>query len=302
MMAGMSSDFLTIRDYFRHAVSEFRRAGLVFGHGTRDAVDEAAFIVLEGLNLPIDDINPWLDARLSGAEHARLAELVAARIATRKPAAYLLNKAYIQDAAFYVDERVIVPRSYIGEMLARGGDAAAFAVAPERVERVLDLCTGSGCLAILAAQRFANAEIDAVDVSRDALDVAERNVAEWGMENRVRLHLGDLFAPLGSARYDLIISNPPYVDAEAMARLPPEFRAEPALALAGGDDGLEVVRRILDAAATHLTPLGVLVCEIGRGGGALEADYPDLEFVWLDAEESAAEVFMLQAAAFARAD
>lgn len=299
MMNRMSADFLTVRDFFRHAVSEFRRAGLAYGHGTSDAVDEAAFIVLEGLDLPIGDINPWLDARLSPPERSRLAELVAARVATRKPAAYLLNKAYVQDAAFYVDERVIVPRSYIGEILAAGVPASPLALVPGRIERILDLCTGSGCLSILAARTFADAEIDAVDVSRDALDVAERNVADYGLEDRVRLHVGDLFAPLGAARYDLIISNPPYVDAEGMARLPAEFRAEPALALAGGDDGLDIVRRILDAAPEHLTPSGALLCEIGRGADILEADYPELEFVWLDSEESVGEVFLLQASALA---
>jgi ribosomal protein L3 glutamine methyltransferase len=301
MMEKMSADFLTVRDFFRHAVSEFRRAGLVFGHGTSDAIDEAAFLVLEGLSLPVDDINPWLDARLAAPERARLAELVAARVATRKPAAYLLNRAYIQGAPFYVDERVIVPRSFIAEMLAAGGRAIPYPLAPERVETVLDLCTGSGCLAILAANVYANADIDAADISREALDVAARNVADYGLEDRVRLHAGDLFAPLGDARYDLIITNPPYVDAEAMARLPAEFRAEPALALAGGDDGLDVVRRILEAAPARLTPSGALLCEIGRGRDILEADYPGFDFVWLDSAESAGEVFFLPAAALGAA-
>lgn len=294
----MQAEFLTVRDFFRHAVSEFRRAGLYFGHGASDPVDEAAFMVLEGLSLPIDDINPWLDARLTAAERARLGDLIAARVATRRPAAYLLGKAYVHGMPFHVDERVIVPRSFIAELLAADAGALIGGADPDRIETVLDLCTGSGCLAIIAAQVFPNAEIDAVDVSRDALDVAAKNVADYGLEDRVTLHAGDLFSPLGAQRYDLIITNPPYVDAEAMARLPAEYRAEPQLALAGGDDGLDIVRRILEAAPARLSAKGALVCEIGRGRDILEADYPDLDFIWLDSEESAGEVFLLPASAF----
>jgi ribosomal protein L3 glutamine methyltransferase len=290
----MTTDLLTIRDFLRFAVSEFRKAGLVYGHGAANAVDEAAFILLEALALPVDDINPWLDARLTAPERGRLAELIAARVETRKPAAYLLNKAYVQGVPFYVDERVIVPRSYLGELML-GEEVFPPAPDPEAVSSVLDLCTGSGALAILAALAFPNAEVEAVDISADALDVAARNIAEHGLEDRVRLHRGDLFAPLGKARFDLILTNPPYVDAEAMAGLPPEYRAEPALALAGGDDGLDVVRRILAEAPDHLEPEGGLVCEIGTGREILEADYPELNFVWLDTEESEGEVFWLTA-------
>ncbi len=293
----MTDDLLTIRDFFRYAVSAFRKADLSFGHGAADAVDEAAYITLEALNLPIDDINPWLEARLTAPERKRLAELIAARIETRKPAAYLLNKAYVQGVPFYVDERVIVPRSYIGELLM-GEDAFPLAVDPEDVTSVLDLCTGSGCLAILAAYVFPNAEIDGVDLSIDALEVARRNVAEHGLEERIALHHGNLFAPVKTKRYDLIITNPPYVDAEAMAGLTPEYRAEPELALAGGDDGLDVVRRILEEAPKHLTPTGGILCEIGTGLEILEADYPELDFIWPDTEESEGEVFWLTAEDF----
>lgn len=294
----MTDDLLTVRDFFRFAVSRFRKANLAFGHGAGDAVDEAAFMVLEALSLPIDDINPWLDARLAPAERARLADLIAARVETRKPAAYLLNRAYVQGVPFYVDERVIVPRSYIGELLM-GEDAFPLAVDPEEVASVLDLCTGSGCLAILAALAFPNAEVDGVDLSIDALEVARRNVAEHGLEDRVALHHGDLFAPVKARRYDLILTNPPYVDAEAMAGLPPEYRAEPALALSGGDDGLDIVRRILAEAAKHLAPSGGILCEIGTGRDILEADYPALDFIWPDTENGEGEVFWLTAEDFA---
>lgn len=288
----MIDDLLSVRDFFRLAVTEFRRHEIHFGHGAGDAVDEAAFLVLESLSLPIDDINPWLDARLLPAERKRLHELIAARVESRKPAAYLLNRAYIRRLPFFIDERVIVPRSFIGELLA-SDMGLPFTEEPETISSVLDLCTGSGCLAIIAARAFADADIHASDISADAIDVAERNVADYGLEDRVTLHCGDLFAPVGKKRFDLIISNPPYVDAEAMAELPPEYAAEPRLALAGGEDGLDMVRLILADAEKHLTPKGALICEIGRGREILEAEFPGLEFFWLDTEESAGEVFWL---------
>ena len=287
---------VTIRDHLRHAVSRFRAAGIAFGHGTGSAVDEAAFIILEALDLPVDDINPWLDARLLPDEAARLRTLVEARIATRKPAAYLLNKAYIRGMPFYVDERVIVPRSYLGELMLGGGIAgpeSGLIEDPHAVRRVLDLCTGSGCLAIIAAKVFPEAVIDAVDLSADALDVARRNVAEAGLADRISLRHGDLFQPLGKTGYDLILANPPYVSAAEMALLPPEYQAEPALALAGGEDGLDLVRRILETAPSHLTENGGLLCEFGAGRDILEADYPQCDFLWLDTEESEGEVFWL---------
>jgi ribosomal protein L3 glutamine methyltransferase len=290
--------FTTIRDLFRYAVSRFNSADLAYGHGATNAFDEAAFIVLEGLKLPIDALDPFLDARLIRAERVRLLALIDARLATRKPAAYLLNRAYIQGVPFYVDERAIVPRSFIGELLFHGlvGPGAPIDE-PSAVASALDLCAGGGSLAVLAARVFTNAMIDAVELSADALAVARRNVEEHDLADRVTLHQGDLFAPLGAKRYDLILANPPYVDAESLAAFPPEYAAEPRLAHAGGRDGLDIVRRILAEAGAHLTEEGALVCEVGRARAILEAAYPELPFLWLDAEDSEAEgeVFFLRA-------
>lgn len=294
--ADAATELRTIRDLIRYGVSRFNEADLDYGHGTTNAHDEAVFMVLEGLSLPIDQLDPYVDARLTLAERRKIADLLHARVETRKPASYLLNKAYIQGIPFYVDERVIVPRSYIGEILFSdliGGDDFTLVEDPTEVERVLDLCTGSGCLAILAAQIFPEAQVDAVDLSADALEVAKRNVADSGFEDRIALHHGDLFAPLKNRKYDVIITNPPYVDAEAMAALPPEFRHEPEMALASGEDGLDIVRRILKEAPKHLTPEGGLLCEFGTGREILEAEYPDLDFFWVETANSFGEVFWL---------
>ncbi|UKJ72280.1 50S ribosomal protein L3 N(5)-glutamine methyltransferase [Azospirillum brasilense] len=294
--ADAATELRTIRDLIRYGVSRFTEADLDYGHGTTNAHDEAVFMVLEGLSLPIDQLDPYVDARLTLAERRKVADLLHARVETRKPASYLLNKAYIQGIPFYVDERVIVPRSYIGEILFSdliGGDDFTLVEDPTEVERVLDLCTGSGCLAILAAQIFPEAQVDAVDLSADALEVAKRNVADSGFEDRIALHHGDLFAPLKNRKYDVIITNPPYVDAEAMAALPPEFRHEPEMALASGEDGLDIVRRILKEAPKHLTPEGGLLCEFGTGREILEAEYPDLDFFWVETANSFGEVFWL---------
>ena len=294
--ADAATELRTVRDLIRYGVSRFNEADLDYGHGTTNAHDEAVFMVLEGLSLPIDQLDPYVDARLTLAERRKVADLLHARVETRKPASYLLNKAYIQGIPFYVDERVIVPRSYIGEILFSdliGGDDFTLVEDPTEVERVLDLCTGSGCLAILAAQIFPEAQVDAVDLSADALEVARRNVADSGFEDRIALHHGDLFAPLKNRKYDVIITNPPYVDAEAMAALPPEFRHEPQMALASGEDGLDIVRRILKEAPKHLTPEGGLLCEFGTGREILEAEYPDLDFFWVETANSFGEVFWL---------
>src|SRR6516165_9609785 len=290
----------TLLDFVRYAVSRFVEAELAFAHGTTDPVAEAAFLVCEALHLHPAQFDGFASARVTTPEADRILDLINARVTTRKPAAYLVNKVYMRGLPFHVDERVIVPRSFIGELLDThfGGDGEAGSLIddPSAVERVLDLCTGSGCLAILAARHFPNAEVDAVDVSKGALEVAARNVGDYGLEHRVMLHRGDLFAPLGDARYDLIISNPPYVDAEGMASLPPECRAEPKLAFDGGADGLNIVRRILDEAASHLTADGGLLCEIGRGRDNVEAAWPELPLLWLDTEDSEAEVFFVSAA------
>jgi ribosomal protein L3 glutamine methyltransferase len=295
----LADELITLRDLFRYAVSRFGAAKLSYGQGTSNALDEAAFLLLESLNLPIDDINPFADARLTRAERKLLLARIEERASGRRPAAYILNKAYIGGIPFYVDERVIVPRSFLGELLMSGrlGDEGLGLIGePEAIATVLDLCTGSACLAVIAARLFLKAHIDATDMSKDALDVARRNVAESGEEGRITLHAGDLFAALPpTRRYDLILANPPYVDEKAMASLPPEYRHEPAMALDGGSDGLDIVRRILDESRDRLTPKGLLICEIGRGRALLERQYPALEFLWLDTEESSGEVFCLSA-------
>ncbi|MCA1427544.1 MULTISPECIES: 50S ribosomal protein L3 N(5)-glutamine methyltransferase [Bradyrhizobium] len=293
-------ELLTLLDFVRYAVSRFVEAKLSFAHGTTDPVAEAAFLVCEALHLNPDQFEIFANARVSAAEGKTLLDLIHQRVTTRKPAAYLVNKIYMRGLPFYVDERVIVPRSFIGELLeshfGAHGEAGSLIDDPTAVERVLDLCTGSGCLAILAAHHFPNATIDAVDISKGALEVAARNVGEYGLEDRISLYRGDLFAPLGGNRYDLIITNPPYVDAEGMAALPPECRAEPKLAFDGGADGLDVVRRILRDAPDHLTADGGLICEIGRGRELVDEAFPELPLLWLDTEDSEGEVFWIAAA------
>jgi len=296
-----AGELVSLLDFVRYAVSRFIEARLVFAHGTTDPVAEAAFLVCESLHLHPDQFEMFATARVTAREAKAILDVIERRVTTRKPAAYLVNKIYMRGLPFYVDERVIVPRSFIGELLdshfgGENGEGGSLIDDPAAVESVLDLCTGSGCLAILASRAFPNAEVDAVDISRDALDVAARNVADYGLEDRVTLHRGDLFGPIGDKRYDLIISNPPYVDAEGMADLPRECRAEPKLAFYGGADGLDLVRRILGEAAQHLTRGGGLLCEIGRGRELLEAAFPQLPLLWLDTEDSEAEVFWIGAA------
>jgi ribosomal protein L3 glutamine methyltransferase len=296
----LASELLTLLDLVRFAVSRFVGAKLTFAHGTTDPVAEAVFLVCEALHLHPDQFETFAGARVTRHEGEQILDLIALREVTRKPAAYLVNKIYMRGLPFYVDERVIVPRSFIGELLdshfAGDDGEGASLMDPANVASVLDLCTGSGCLAILAARHFPNAQIDALDISKDALAVAARNVADYGLEYRVSLHRGDLFKPLGGKRYDLILSNPPYVDAEGMASLPPECRAEPKLAFDGGADGLDIIRRILDEAGQYLAPEGGLLCEIGRGRDHLEAAYPQLPLLWLDTEDSEAEVFFVTGA------
>jgi ribosomal protein L3 glutamine methyltransferase len=294
-------ELLTPLDFVRYAVSRFTEAKLVFAHGTTDPVAESAFLVCESLHLHPDQFDMFASARVTAHEAVKILDLIERRVSTRKPAAYLVNKIYMCGLPFYVDERVIVPRSFIGELLEShfsgpDDDSGALIDDPASVDSVLDLCTGSGCLAVLASHRFPNALVDAVDISKHALAVAAHNIAAYALQQRVRLHEGDLFRPLGDQRYDLIISNPPYVDAQGMAALPPECRAEPKLAFDGGADGLDVVRRILNEAGRHLTPEGGLICEIGRGREWLEAAFPQLPLLWLDTEDSEGEVFWIGAA------
>lgn len=280
----------TLGEILRFAARRFRAARLAYGHGTTNAHDEAAFLVLEGLRLPIDRLEPYLDLRPTAAERARLLTLIDARVSLRMPAPYLVGAAYMHGVRFHSDRRALIPRSFIGDMLADGVLPIGHA---GKVRRVLDLCTGSGCLAILAAFVFPRARIDAADLSTGALALARRNVASHRLGDRITLHRGDLFAPLHGRRYDLILSNPPYVDARGMAKLPPEYRHEPRMALAAGDDGLDLVRRIIAEAPRHLTQDGALICEIGRGRRNLEAAFPNLPFLWLDTEQSEGEVFWI---------
>jgi len=288
---GANQQFETVRDWLRYAVSQFRAADLSYGHGTSNAVDEAAYLILHTLHLPIDQLEPWLDAHLLLSERQAIAKVIETRISTRKPASYLTNEAWIQGHSFYVDERVIVPRSHIGELLV--GHLAEVVEDPGRIGRALDLCTGSGCLAILTALAFPNASVDASDISAAALDVARRNVREYGLEDRISLQQSDLFAAHAGQRYDLILANPPYVAEAAIAAFPPEYAAEPRLAHAGGGDGLIFVRRILAAAGEHLSADGVLLVEVGSGRVALEQQVPRLPFLWLETSNSEGEVFAL---------
>lgn len=299
--AAAASQLETVRDFLRWSLSAFAEARIVHGHGTSSAVDEAAFIILETLHLPVDDINPWLDARLLDSERQALAAIIRDRVVLRKPAAYLLKRIYIGGVPFHVDERVIVPRSYIGELMLNGlfaGDGSLVGD-PQGVGAVLDLCTGSGCLAILAARAFPNADIDATDLSADALEVARINVDDHDLVNRINLLRGDLFDPVEGQTYDLIISNPPYVAEAEVEAFAPEYAQEPVMAHLGGEDGLDLVRRILGEAAQHLNPGGGLLCEIGTGRDILEEEFPHLDFLWLDTEESEGEVFWITREALA---
>ncbi|MBI5921780.1 MAG: 50S ribosomal protein L3 N(5)-glutamine methyltransferase [Betaproteobacteria bacterium] len=282
----------TLRDWLRFAVSRFNEAGLHFGHGCDNAYDEAAWLLLHTLHLPRDRLEPFLDAKLTRAERMAVHHVLQLRIAKRMPTAYLTHEAWLGECRFYVDERVIVPRSYFGELLAN--DFAPWLESPESVRTALDLCTGSGCLAIMMALVFHEARIDAVDLSANALAVARRNVADYALDDRVRLVESDLFDALGKQRYDLIVSNPPYVTAAAMAALPPEYRHEPALALAAGADGLDIVRRILQHARNRLAAHGLLAVEVGHNRDLVEAAFPELPMTWVDCAGGEGKIFILQ--------
>jgi ribosomal protein L3 glutamine methyltransferase len=291
MFEHAKEELVTLRDWLRYAVSRFQEAGLFFGHGSAEAFDEAAYLCLHSLHLPPDRLDPFLDARLLPQEREQLAGIIERRIRERIPAPYLTHEAWLQGYRFYVDQRVIVPRSFLAPLILE--HLQPWLAQPEGVLRALDLCTGSGCLAILLAEAFPDAEVDAVDLSPDALDVARRNVVEYHLDDRLHLHEGDLFEPLGNATYDLIVANPPYVNAAAVTALPPEYRHEPALALGSGEDGLDATRSILRDAARHLNPGGLLAVEIGHNREALEAAFPHLDFAWPQIEGGEDTVFIL---------
>ncbi|HEY8609446.1 MAG TPA: 50S ribosomal protein L3 N(5)-glutamine methyltransferase [Noviherbaspirillum sp.] len=287
------NSFLTVRDLLRYATTRFNGAALFFGHGSSNAFDEAAYLILHTLKLPLDKLDPFLDARLLPDEIDAVLQVVERRCTDRVPAAYLTNEAWLGDYRFYVDERVIVPRSFIAELIPE--QLAPWVRDADAVRHVLDLCTGSGCLPIMLADAFPDAAIDAVDISADALAVARRNVEEYGLQDRITLHESDLYSRLPQRSYDLIISNPPYVNAGSMATLPPEYLREPQLALAGGADGMDLVRKIVAGAGERLTPGGVLVVEIGNERAFAEAAFPDLELTWVSTSAGDDMVFLLTA-------
>ncbi|MEY3979534.1 MAG: adenine-specific methylase/methyltransferase protein [Pseudomonadota bacterium] len=289
----MALPFHTLRDVLRHAITRFNTEQLYFGHGSDNAFDEAAYLLLHTLKLPLDQIDPFLDARLTTDEIQTLLGLIERRANDRVPVAYLTNEALLGDYRFFVDERVIVPRSFIAELIPE--QFQPWVPDPDAVHKVLELCTGSGCLAILLADVFPNAQIDAVDLSVDALEVAKKNVADYELQDRVTLYQSDLYDKLPTKKYDLIITNPPYVNSVSMLKLPPEYRAEPQLALAGGDDGMDLVRRIVAGAKERLTTSGVLVVEIGNEFMNAEAAFADLELTWLSTSAGDESVFLLTA-------
>ncbi|HNE44090.1 MAG: 50S ribosomal protein L3 N(5)-glutamine methyltransferase [Betaproteobacteria bacterium] len=293
----MSSDaarteLQTVRDFLRLAVSRFNAAGLFFGHGCDNAWDEAVYLILHTLHLPLDRLEPFLDARLLDDEKYKILKVLHRRVDERLPAAYLTHEAWLGEHHFYVDERVIVPRSFIAELLDE--QLAPWVEDPDAVAAVLDLCTGSGCLALIAALAFPEAQLDAADISADALAVARRNIADYGLADRVHPVQTDAFAGLAGRRYDLIVSNPPYVDAPSVAALPAEYRHEPAIALGSGEDGLDFTRILLAQARRHLNPGGLLVVEIGHNRDTVEAAFPDLPFTWLETRAGNEYVFLLR--------
>ncbi|CAB3633564.1 MAG: 50S ribosomal protein L3 N(5)-glutamine methyltransferase [Achromobacter sp.] len=291
MYQSARQELLTLRDLIRYGVSRLNAAQVALGHGSDNAWDETVYLVLHALHLPLDTLEPFLDARVLSEERNRVLELIDRRVTERVPAAYLTNEAWLRGHRFYVDARVIVPRSPIAELLDEG--LSPWVQDAQAVDSVLDMCTGSGCLAILSALAFPYAQVDAVDVSPDALEVARRNVDDYGLADRLALHQSDLFDNLPERQYDVIVCNPPYVNSGSMDVLPQEYRHEPQLALAGGTDGMDLVRRILQAAPRYLSENGVLVLEIGHERDFFEAAFPELSPVWLDTEEASDQLLLL---------
>jgi ribosomal protein L3 glutamine methyltransferase len=292
-----NTTFSTVRDVLRYAVTCFNEAKLFFGHGTDNAYDEAAYLILHTLKLPLDKLDPFLDAKLLREEIAALLMIVERRVTERVPAAYITNEAWLGGYRFYVDERVIVPRSFIAELIPER--FSPWVEDFEAIENILELCTGSGCLPIMLADAFPNAHVDTVDISHDALAVARRNVADYELQDRVTLIESDLYAELDKQvpkkKYDLIVTNPPYVNTSSMTKLPEEYRREPQIALAGGNDGMDLVRKIIAGAGSRLTDNGVLIVEIGNEYEHAEAAFPELELTWLSTSAGDDNVFLLTA-------
>lgn len=290
-MTSNHQDLTTIRDWIRYAVSQFEASDVFYGHGTDNAYDEAVWLVMSALHLPMDTLNNFLDARITADERMKLANFIEQRITKHTPTAYLLKEAWLQGFKFYVDERVLIPRSFIAELLVN--DLSEWIEFPEMIESAADICTGSGCLGILLANSFPNAMIDVIDISQDAIDVANINIANYGLQEQVTAIKSDMFSALNGKKYDVIISNPPYVDAPSMATLPQEYQNEPQLALGSGVAGLDHTHTILREAANYLNDDGILIVEIGHNRDALEAAYPNIIFNWLEVSSGNEFVFLL---------
>lgn len=288
-MTSLIEDLHTVRDYLRYASSQFAASRVFFGHGTDNVWDEAVHLVMRSLHLPLENNTLFLDARLTLEERQLILERIRRRIDERVPMAYLLGEAWFMGMPFHVDERVLVPRSPIGELIENGFQPW---LGDKPVERILDLCTGSGCIGIGAASVFEDASVDLSDISPEALAVAESNIEFHELRDRVRTVQSDVFANI-SGQYDIIVSNPPYVDAEDLADMPQEFHHEPALGLAAGNDGLDIAHRIIAGAAEHLTPGGLLVVEVGNSWVALDEAYPELPFIWLEFSNGGDGVFAI---------
>jgi len=288
-----NTTFSTPRDLLRYAITRFNSAKLFFGHGSAEAFDEAAYLILHTLRLPLDRLDPFLDARLLPEEVIQVMEVIERRVGERVPAAYITKEAWLGEYRFYVDERVLVPRSFIAELIPQ--TFSPWVQDPEAIENVLELCTGSGCLAIMMAEAFPNAVVDAVDISKDALAVAEHNIREYKLGGRVNPIESDLYTNVPFKKYDLIVTNPPYVNSSSMSKLPPEYQREPQIALAGGEDGMDLVRKIVAGAAERLTPEGVLVVEIGNEAEYAEAAFGHLGLTWLSTSAGDDAVFLLTA-------
>ena len=288
-----TTPFSTPRDLLRYAVTRFNGAKLFFGHGSAEALDEAAYLILHTLKLPLDKLEPFLDAKLLQDEVLQVLSVIERRVTERVPAAYITKEAWLGTYSFYVDERVLVPRSFIAELIPQM--FSPWVADPDEVENVLELCTGSGCLAIMMADAFPNAVVDAVDISKDALAVAEHNIREYKLEGRVNPIESDLYENVPFKKYDIIVTNPPYVNSASMGQLPPEYLREPQIALAGGEDGMDLVRKIVAGAAERLTPEGVLIVEIGNEHDYAEAAFGELGLTWLTTSIGDEAVFLLTA-------
>jgi ribosomal protein L3 glutamine methyltransferase len=287
------NNFTSIRDLLRYAVTRFNTAKLFFGHGSSNALDEAAYLILHTLKLPLDKIEPFFDAHLLPDEVTDVLRVIERRATDRVPAAYITNEAWLGTYNFYVDERVIVPRSFIAELIPEL--LSPWVADPEAITNVLELCTGSGCLPIMLADAFQNAHVDTVDISADALAVARRNVDTYELQDRITLIESDLYAKVPNKKYDLIVTNPPYVNSSSMDKLPQEYLREPQIALAGGADGMDLVRKIVAGAKEHLTPNGILMVEIGNERAFAEAAFPDLPLTWVSTSAGDDMVFLLTA-------